>query len=312
MTFSKLIKGTISHSGKYSPRSERVQGMIMHHAAGTNFDVVKNMMGAPYTQHQLSANYLIDSNGDIWGCVPEEYRAFTSADPYWDGRSITFECINEHGSPAWTISRASQEAIAQLLADVAKRYKFTPSRGRAGTVFGHRELWSLFGASYPTACPGALPIDSIVRRSRAIMTNQPIIEEDPMPERKSIKALKKDQSLKSGGAWTTLKTGTEGGSTILMSGTRARRGTAYVALRSTAPVEVRLVYVTVKNHEIVKEEPSVTTRVTGAGTLVWPFSLAVESKGDRRLRVQARPAPGTPSVGCQVTSIRPILEYWEK
>ena len=174
MTFSKLIKGTISNNGKYSKRLHKVSGMIMHHAADTNFEVVKQMMGANYDVHQLSANYLINNNGDIWGCVPEEYRAFTSADPDWDGRSITFECINETGAPDWKISAKAQEAIAQLLADVAQRYNFTPKRPpvgnrRAGNVFGHGELWKYFRASYATACPGGLPVTRITKRALAII-----------------------------------------------------------------------------------------------------------------------------------------------
>lgn len=174
MTFSKLIKGTIGNSGKYSKRLHPISGMIMHHAAGTNFAVVKNMMEAPYDRHELSANYLINNNGDIWGCVPEEYRAFTSADPDWDGRSITFECINETGAPTWKISKKAQEAIAQLLADVAERYDFTPKRPpvlnrRKGNVFGHGELWKYFKASYATACPGGLPVTSITKRALVII-----------------------------------------------------------------------------------------------------------------------------------------------
>lgn len=108
--------------------------------------------------------------------MPEEYRAWTSGSPNdggkgadWDHRSITFECINESGDPDWKISAAAQESIARLLADVATRYGFTPKRGKTGNVFGHRELWQYFEASYPTACPGGMPVTVITNRAKAIM-----------------------------------------------------------------------------------------------------------------------------------------------
>jgi hypothetical protein len=47
--------------------------------------------------------------------------------------------------------------------------------GANSTVFGHKDLWNYFEASYPTACPGGMNVDHVTQ-----IANQG--EEDMTPE----------------------------------------------------------------------------------------------------------------------------------
>lgn len=293
MTFSKLIAGTIRNNGKYSTRLHPISGMIMHHAAGTNFDVVKNMMEAPYEKYQLSANYLIHNDGRIFGCVPEEYRAFTSADPDWDGRSITFECINETGAPKWTISKAAQEAIAQLLADVAERYDFTPTRPpasnrRKGNVFGHGELYKFFGASYATACPGGLPVTSITKRSLAIIKTH---QEPPKPSNTSGSyAPKPGQLIKRFAREVAIRLSGTGRTSIAVGRTVTATATVTVSGRAGSKVRIGLRRDTYLGRVITGKKlvRKAEKTIPAAGVVTVAVSRRVELRANQRLRVNAK------------------------
>lgn len=301
-TFSKLIKGKIKNNGKYTARTEKVSGMIYHHAATRSFEAVKRMMEADYNVYQLSANYLIDNNGDIWGCVPEEYRAFTSADPYWDSKSITFECINEKGAPAWSISAAAQEAIAKLTADCARRYGFTPKRGKSGNIFGHRELYQYFGASYPTACPGGMPIDSIVKRANVILGEHTVPSSKKEIKMKSYtpkdtNTKNRPQAIAANGKYTNVVI-----SDVKANGSRdvsiatkkpgSFFASVYLKGKPGQTAELAFTVATIKDGKTVSEKRVHTVDVPAipAGdTLVkGEIAYAIPLQTDERLRVQVR------------------------
>ena len=72
-----------------------------------------------------SANYCIGYDGEIVGCVDEEYRAWTSSNRTNDCQAITVEVSNNCNSgPDWTISEASWNALVKLAVDVCRRYGF--------------------------------------------------------------------------------------------------------------------------------------------------------------------------------------------
>jgi hypothetical protein len=139
--------------------------------ASTNAPGVINMMITG--SRQVSSNYVISNEGRITGVVPEELRAWTSGSKSdggrgaaWDRKSITFEIANSSMGGDWPVSAKAQEATAQVVADVARRYGIILNRD---TVVGHRELWTRHRASYPTACPGGLDMDWIVARANEIL-----------------------------------------------------------------------------------------------------------------------------------------------
>jgi N-acetylmuramoyl-L-alanine amidase len=151
MTFSPLISGTVPHNGKYSSRQGKpILKFLQHHWAGTGGGI-ERMTGPD----QASTNYIILSDGQILGHVPEEFRAWTSGSFAADGDAITVEVQNTGGRVpgnnndddpnAWPVSAAALESIRRLVADVARRHGW--GGVSAGNYQGHRQ-W------FQTACPG--------------------------------------------------------------------------------------------------------------------------------------------------------------
>jgi N-acetyl-anhydromuramyl-L-alanine amidase AmpD len=163
MVQSKLTATARPSKQRSSRNGARIDHVILHHGATTNSDWMIDAMVSG--SKQVSANYVCRANGDLVSVVPEEDRAWTSSSASWDRRSITVECANL-STNGWTISPQSHEALAQLCADVATRYGFKLTRD---SVLGHRELNQRYGASYATACPGAMDLDWIVTRANEIL-----------------------------------------------------------------------------------------------------------------------------------------------
>ena len=96
-----------------------------------------------------SANYCIGYDGEIVGCVDEEFRAWTSSNRTNDYQAITVEVSNNGGAPDWTISDASWNALVELAVDVCKRYNFRLVYD--GTPNGSLTRHNMFAK---TTCPG--------------------------------------------------------------------------------------------------------------------------------------------------------------
>jgi len=159
MTFSGLTD-QIKQSKQCSSRNGTViDTFLVHHQAGTNDDWTINAMVSG--SKEVSANYTISNEGRVTGVVPEEDRAWTSGSTtdggkgaQWDRRSITVEIENMTGAPDWRISPAAFAAAVKLYKDLQNRYNIK-------FLYGHRDLYQLFKASYPTYCPGPETVDTI-------------------------------------------------------------------------------------------------------------------------------------------------------
>lgn len=140
MTFSPLISGTVAHHGKHRGTGP-VNRIVVHHWAGTSG-------GDAHLQNpnsDVSATYILYSDGKLIGQVPEEYRPWTTG-PTGDAGSVTVETQNSSGAPNWNVDARAKEKLAQLMADLSDRYGW--GELKLGTnVRMHKE----FNA---TACPG--------------------------------------------------------------------------------------------------------------------------------------------------------------
>jgi hypothetical protein len=177
------LNGELS-TQRNSRDGRKIDRIILHHQASTNGMGGVRMMVK--RTKQVSANYVVLSDGAVVLVVPEEYRAWTSASASWDGRAITFEVENSTGEPNWLISAKAEEKLAQMVVDIATRYNFPINRD---TVIGHRELYSRYGASYATACPGGMRLDWIVNRANEIKNNPGSIPNNsvaPKPQEEDI------------------------------------------------------------------------------------------------------------------------------
>lgn len=144
MTYSPLTDGTAPHHNKYSSRfGTPIQRVIVHHWAGTRGGDTR--LTDP--NQEVSANYILYSDGRLVSQVPEEYRAWTSGSPAADNNAITVETQNIGVGGDWPVSEESINKLTQLIADVANRYGW----GGVGdsNVIGHRDV-------YATACPGPM------------------------------------------------------------------------------------------------------------------------------------------------------------
>lgn len=138
-----------AHPSNYTAgRSDTIHGIVVHHAASTNFDSIGQAFKTP--GRQGSAHY------GIWGSyidqyVQEEHTAWHCGD--WAGNCCTIgiEVTNSTGADDWNVSEESFQTLVKLCADIAKRnglgkLKFEPD-GTYPTLTGHRD-WSA------TFCPG--------------------------------------------------------------------------------------------------------------------------------------------------------------
>lgn len=190
---SKLTTSTQVSAQSSSRQGATIDHFIIHHAAMFDLDDCVDLMVSG--RKQVSSNYVVQGKR-IVSVVPEELRAFTSGSSRdggkgaaWDRRSMTVETINSTGEPNWLISEETFQSLAALVADVATRYNFPIDREH---IIGHRELYTRYGASYATACPGGIPLDRLVARARELqkVATQPVpapkpivIDEEEIPMR---------------------------------------------------------------------------------------------------------------------------------
>ena len=151
MTYSKLASRTAWTSDGSSRDGAQIDRFIVHHAATTSKEAILELFRPG--GRVVSANYALGSDGELIATVEEQYRAWTSASYVDDRRAVTIEVANSQAGGAWPVSDAAFDKLARLIADVADRYGFPINDD---TVLTHQELYTRFGRSYATACPGDL------------------------------------------------------------------------------------------------------------------------------------------------------------
>ena len=177
MVFPTVATGTSGNGGQYSSRNgEKPKRCVIHHAASGSRSAVLSMMSSG--SREVSANVVIDGD-EIIGVVPEEFSSWSLAAQSVERSSLTAETVNSATGDAsgWPISEASYRSLARWVADCASRYGFPINRT---TVIGHLEV----AASYPTACPGGIDLDRVVRDAldiqRGTPAAAPTVQEDDM------------------------------------------------------------------------------------------------------------------------------------
>ncbi|MFT4188646.1 MAG: peptidoglycan recognition family protein [Aeromicrobium sp.] len=161
MTHSPLTTRTVATS-KHSPRGGRkIERLIVHHTAGGTLD--SNVRRLSSDPAKASATYVLGTDGTLVGVVPEEYRPWTTGSMAADGPAVTVETVNTGGGPEWRVSDVQVERLAQLAADLCRRYGW--GRLDRNRVKGHREYAA-------TACPGPHlwgQLDRIVARANQLL-----------------------------------------------------------------------------------------------------------------------------------------------
>lgn len=122
-----------------------VNKIIIHHMAAVwTAQRCGESFQNPY--RRASSNYGIGYDGTIAGYVPEELCSGATGGYEIDKYAITIEVSNSINTDPWTVSDKALTSLIQLIADIARRYKF-------GTlVKGQNVCWHKMYAA--TKCPG--------------------------------------------------------------------------------------------------------------------------------------------------------------
>lgn len=122
--FSNLVSGILRTNNCNQPRKAQIDRITPHYmewytsAEECCDSFVPRSRGA-------SANYCIGKDGEIWGNVDEENRAWTSGSSYNDNRAITIECANYMDADNYgVLPDATWNSLVRLCVDICKRYGF--------------------------------------------------------------------------------------------------------------------------------------------------------------------------------------------
>lgn len=154
MAFSKLISNKLLSPNYNEGRNGKsVVRLTPHHMAWVNASAEQCCKLFQNAAREASSNYCIGVNGEIWGCVDESNRAWTSGSPDNDYQAITFELANDGGAPNWHISDATIESFIKLCVDLIQRYptlggKFNYTGDTTGNITLHEWFQN-------TNCPGS-------------------------------------------------------------------------------------------------------------------------------------------------------------
>ncbi len=116
---SSLVTYTNITGDCNSPRNHVIDTITIHCYVGQ----VTAKQGCDYfvtTERQVSANYVVGTDGSIGLSVPESARAWTSSSRYNDQRAITIEVASDTKSP-YAITDKAYTALVNLCADICRR-----------------------------------------------------------------------------------------------------------------------------------------------------------------------------------------------
>ena len=118
MSNSKLVtyKRLLNNCNKMSNKQNKK--ITIHHMAG---NLTLEALGYVFESRKSSANYGIDSDGNIGLYVDECDRAWTSASYDNDSQAVTIEVANNKLDPLWTISDKAMKALIKLCVDICQR-----------------------------------------------------------------------------------------------------------------------------------------------------------------------------------------------
>ncbi len=148
MSNSNLVTYTNLSPNMNAPRNQPISKITIHHMAG-NLTVEQCGELFASASREASANYGIDSNGNVGLYVDEANRSWASASPWNDNRAVTIEVANDEIGGGWHVSDVAFNKLIDLCVDICQRNNFRLSFD--GTQNGSLTMHKMFTA---TACPG--------------------------------------------------------------------------------------------------------------------------------------------------------------
>ena len=132
------------------PRNRGITKITVHHMAG---DLSLKDLGESFSRadRKASANYAIDSNGQVALYVEERNRAWTSSSRENDHQAVTIEVANDEMGGEWHVSDNAYAMLVELCVDICKRNHIRELRF-TGDETGNLTIHKMF--SNQTECPG--------------------------------------------------------------------------------------------------------------------------------------------------------------
>lgn len=146
--------------------------IVLHHAATTS---LSGLIGLMMPGGRIVSAHAAIGGDEIVNTVPEDRRSYSLGAAVFERRVLSAECVNSAAAPGWPLSDATEESTARWVADVSVRRGIRPHREgdpKGWTVIGHREVFTIHGQSYATACPGGMRLDAVVARAQQIIAEQ--------------------------------------------------------------------------------------------------------------------------------------------
>jgi hypothetical protein len=143
-------------------------GAVLHHGATTDEQWIIDVETTG--RKQVSSNRVVKNTRCV-EVADDNMRAWSLSDAYWDSVLHSVETANE-STNGWTISDSSHETLARMVAYWASVEGWWPHRDgdpKSWTVIGHREVYTIHGGSYATACPGGMDLDRVTRRAQQLL-----------------------------------------------------------------------------------------------------------------------------------------------
>lgn len=166
----------VSVNGYTVGRPEKPNHIVLHHAASDSLSGVINTLrgtsGAP------TASYAVKDR-ELVSMVAEQDSPWTNGRWTSNMYSVTFEMCNASGSSTngwFPPSAETCETTAWAMARAAQRWGMELPLEHGVNVFGHKEV-----SKTATSCPGALDIDSVVKRANEIIAKYPVPAPEPTP-----------------------------------------------------------------------------------------------------------------------------------
>lgn len=131
------------------PREEKITKITIHHMGA---DLTLDALGASFGRRDrgASANYGIDSDGNVGLYVEEANRSWASSSPENDHAAVTIEVANEETGGNWRVSDRAYEALIALCTDICRRNGME-ELVYTGDANGSLTIHKMFA---DTECPG--------------------------------------------------------------------------------------------------------------------------------------------------------------
>lgn len=148
-TNSSLVSYTQISPNRTSPRTKKIDAIVIHHMAGImSVEQFGSLVANP--ARQMSANYAIGNDGRIGLFCEEKDRSWCSSSGLVDHHAITIEVSNDNYGEPWSISIAAYKSLIKLCVDICKRNgikKLEYTGNLNGSLLRHCDI-------IPTQCPG--------------------------------------------------------------------------------------------------------------------------------------------------------------